>query len=176
MNCIGVECNADKYFFGRLLNDKKLIRKERNDIEVIRGVVERSKGNFSVGIIDVDKNKKMPDTFIQLKENDNTQIYKHNDRFQFLILIGPRQFEHWIRGFLTLKNKNIEDFDFIDFNQFMECSKSINPEKDERFKSVIDYVFECLEDEHNHILELKKQLRYIIEKRYNFDIDEFNNI
>ena len=36
MSIVGVECNADRYFFGRLLNDKKLIRKERNDIEVIR--------------------------------------------------------------------------------------------------------------------------------------------
>ena len=37
MKLIGVECWADKYFFGRLLNDNNLIRKEKNKQEVKRG-------------------------------------------------------------------------------------------------------------------------------------------
>ena len=92
MSLIG-ECNADRYFFGRLLENKNIIRKERNDLEVINGVANKSKGNFSIGIIDVDKQKKLPTEFEIIFENNNSNIYKHKTNFQFLILVGPRQME-----------------------------------------------------------------------------------
>lgn len=176
MSIVGVECNADRYFFGRLLNDKKLIRKERNDIEVINGVTIRSKGNFSIGIIDVDKNKKIPDSFDQIYCDANTLIFKHSNNCQFIILIGPRQFEHWINAFLRIKNRTIEEFGFESFNDFLEFSKSLKPEFEVRFKSVIDFVFESFTEEENHVLKLKRQLEYILEKKYQFNIDEFQNI
>ena len=43
MKLIGVECWADKYFFGRLLNDKNLIRKEKNKQEVIKELLLEAK-------------------------------------------------------------------------------------------------------------------------------------
>ena len=176
MSIVGVECNADRYFFGRLLDDKNIIRKERNDFEVIKGVSIRSKGNFSVGIIDVDKNKKIPNDFIILCENDNTKIYKRSSNYQFLILIGPRQFEYWINDFLKFKNIQVETFEFSRFDEFMQTSKSLSPEKHERFKNLIDFVIENFNKDENHILKLKMQLDYIIEKKYQFSIDEFLEI
>lgn len=176
MSIVGVECNADRYFFGRLLNDKKLIRKERNDIEVINGVAIRSKGNFSIGIIDVDKNKKIPSSFDEIYKDDNSLIIKHNSNCQFIVLIGPRQFEHWINAFLRIKESNVENFGFENFNDFMEHSKSLKPEYDERFKSLMNFVFENLNEDGNHILKLKKQLEYIIDKKYQFNINEFLEI
>ncbi|MFK7058995.1 hypothetical protein V3Q90_02505 [Flavobacterium oreochromis] len=176
MAIVGVECNADRYFFGRLLENKNLIRKERNDTEVIKSVVERSKGNFSIGIVDVDKNKKLPTSFTKINENDWTYIYKHQTNCQFLILVGPRQFEHWINEYLRQKEVLIESFGFVTFNDFMETSKSTKPETSEKFKNVIDYVFSTYIDEENHILKLKRQLDYILEKKYQFNIDEFLDI
>ena len=176
MSIIGVECNADRYFFGRLLNNKNLIRKERNDKEVIESVTIRSKGNFSVGIIDIDKNKKIPQNFELINENNHTKIFKNKDNCQFLITIGPRQFEHWINEFLKTKNINIESFDFENFDKFMQTSKSLKPETDIRFKNIIDVVIEKHNTDDNHILKLKKHLEYIIEKKYDFSITEFNKI
>lgn len=176
MGIIGVECNADRYFFGRLLNDKSLIRKERNDTEVINGVTIRSKGSFSIGIIDVDKNKKIPESFVLIYGNNNTKIYKHKDNCQFLITIGPRQFEHWINDFLKNKNYKVEDFKFENFDKFMQTSKSLKPETDLRFKEIIDAVIGNYHMDNNHVLILKKHLIYIIEKKYDFSITEFNNI
>jgi hypothetical protein len=176
MSIIGVECNADRYFFGRLLNNKNLIRKERNDKEVIEGVTIRSKGNFSVGIIDIDKNKKIPQNFELINENNHTKIFKNKEICQFLIAIGPRQFEHWIHEFLKNKNIDIESFDFENFDKFMQTSKSLKPETDIRFKNIIDIVIEKHNTDDNHILKLKKQLEYIIEKKYSFLIEEFNQI
>jgi hypothetical protein len=176
MKLVGVECWADKYFFERLLNDKSLIRKESGDDAVINGVVVRSKGNFSIGIVDIDKDKKIPNSFAKIHENDNTQIFKHNENCQFLILIGPRQFEHWINEYLKNKNSAVEDFGFINFVDFMKNSKSLKPESDERFKNLINFVFDNFNEDENHILKLKKHLEYIIEKKYQFNIDEFQNI
>ncbi|KFF17018.1 hypothetical protein [Chryseobacterium sp. JM1] len=176
MSIIGVECNADRYFFGRLLNNKGLIRKERNDTEVIKSVAVKSKGNFSVGIIDIDKNKKIPKNFNLIYENNHTKIFKHTENCQFLIAIGPRQFEHWINEFLKNKNINVEDFDFESFDKFMQTSKSLKPEMDIRFKNIIDVVIQNYDTDDNHILTLKKHLEYIIETKYHFSITEFNKI
>jgi uncharacterized phage-like protein YoqJ len=176
MKLIGVECWADKYFFERLLNDKSLIRKESGDDAVINGVAIRSKGNFSIGIIDVDKDKKIPNDFSKIHENENTQIYKHITNCQFLILIGPRQFEHWINEYLKIKDNKVEDFGFVSFVEFMKQSKSLKPENDERFRNVLNFVFENFNVDENHILKLKSQLEYIIEKKYQFDINTFLEI
>lgn len=176
MSIIGVECNADRYFFGRLLNNKNLIRKERNDLEVINSVTVRSKGNFCIGIIDIDKNKKIPQDFELIYESNHTKILKHINKCQFLITIGPRQFEHWINEFLKSRNINIESFDFENFDKFMQTSKSLKPETDIRFKNVIDVVIEKYVSDENHILKLKKHLDYIIESKYNFSLVVFNEI
>jgi uncharacterized phage-like protein YoqJ len=176
MKLVGVECWADKYFFGRLLNDKNLIRKESGDDAVIDGVTKRSKDTFSIGIVDIDKDKKIPTSFAKIHENEKTQIFKHNVNCQFLILIGPRQFEHWINEYLKIRNSAVENFGFVSFVEFMKQSKSLKPENDERFKNVINFVFESFNEDENHILKLKKHLEYIIEKKYQFNIEEFLDI
>ncbi len=176
MKLVGVECWADMYFFGRLLNNKSLIRKESGDDAVIDGVVIRRKGNFSIGIVDVDKDKKIPKSFSKIYENKNTQIFKHNTNCQFLILIGPRQFEHWINEYLKVKNSSVEAFGFSNFVEFMQKSKSLKPELDEKYKNIIDFVFENLHENENHILKLKRQLEYIIDKKYSFQVNEFLEI
>ncbi len=176
MKLVGVECWADKYFFGRLLNNNDLIRKESGDDAVIDGVTIRSKGSFSVGIVDIDKDKKVPALFDKINESTNTKIYKHQTNCQFLILIGPRQFEHWINEYLKIENSSVENFGFVSFVEFMKQSKSLKPQSDERFKNMIDFVIENFQNTENHVLKLKTQLEYILEKKYQFNIDEFQNI
>lgn len=176
MSLVGVECNADRYFIGRLLENKNLIRKERNDLEVINGVANKSKGNFSIGIIDIDKHKKLPTEFEQIFENENSKIYKHRTNFQFLILVGPRQLEHFLNEYLRTVNREITEFGFTDFNHFMETSKSTKPEMNANFKSVIDFIINNFANNNNHINTLKKQINFIIEAKYNFTIEEFSNL
>ncbi len=176
MKLIGVECWADKYFFGRLLNDNNLIRKEKNKQEVLKGVLERSKGNFSIGIIDIDDDNQKINGFDKIFESENSKILKHNIKYQFLILIGPKEFENWIEDYLNTRNVNVKDFGFIDFNEFKKKSKTLKPESDEKFRNLINYVFDNFNNDENHILKLKKQLEYILQKKYQFNIDEFQKI
>lgn len=136
MKLIGVECWADKYFFGRLINDSNLIRKEKNKQEVLKGVLERSKGNFSIGIIDIDDDNQKINGFDKIFESENLKILKHNIKHQFLILIGPKEFENWIEEYLNSRNVKVIDFGFIDFNEFKKKSKTLKPENDERFNKL----------------------------------------
>ena len=101
---------------------------------------------------------------------------KNNSKYQFLILIGPKEFENWIEEYLNTKNAKIKDFGFIDFNDFKKKSKTLKPESDERFRNLINYVFDNFNNNENHILKLKKQLEYIVEKKYQFDITTFLEI
>lgn len=176
MKLIGVECWADMYFFGRLINDKSLIRKESGDDAVIDGVSIRSKDNFSIGIVDVDKNKKIPPSFKSIYQDNNSQIFKHSEKCQFLILIGPRQFEHWVNEFLKSRNSSVEEFGFSNFVEFMQKSKSLKPENDDRFKNLMNFVFRSFQTDGNHISKLKNQLEYLIDKKYQFKIEEFQNL
>ena len=101
---------------------------------------------------------------------------KHNSKYQFLILIGPKEFENWIEEYLNTKNAKIKDFGFIDFNDFKKKSKTLKPERDEKFRNLINYVFDNFNIDENHILKLKKQLEYNLQKKYQFNIDEFQKI
>lgn len=78
--------------------------------------------------------------------------------------------------YLRLKNSSVIDFGFSTFDDFMQNSKTISPEKEERFKNVMNFVFENFNEDENHILKLKLQLEYILEKKYHFNIGEFQNI
>ena len=58
----------------------------------------------------------------------------------------------------------------------MKQSKSLKPENDERFKNVVNFVIENFQKIDNHIFKLKIHLEYILEKKYQFNIEEFQNI
>ncbi|OYQ42261.1 hypothetical protein [Flavobacterium aurantiibacter] len=176
MAVIGVECNADRYFFAKLLGNKGLIRKEKNESEVIKGIVQRSKDSFRIGIIDEDKNKRIPADFKEIYKDANSRCFKREEKFQFLFLIGPRQFEHWINSFLIKRNKDVSAFEFESFEEFMQKSKSVTPENDSRFAELIDYVLEEHASFDNHVLKVKLQIEYLLEKKFEFEIKEFVKI
>lgn len=43
-------------------------------------------------------------------------------------------------------------------------------------KDLINYVFDNFNNDENHISKLKRQLEYILQKKYQFNIDEFQKI
>ena len=58
----------------------------------------------------------------------------------------------------------------------MQKSKSLKPENDERFKNLMNFVFGSFQTDGNHISKLKNQLEYLIDKKYQFKIEEFQNL
>jgi hypothetical protein len=51
---VRVECWADNYFFGKLLQNKSLIRKENAKSRVLESVLLKSGDTFAIGIVDHD--------------------------------------------------------------------------------------------------------------------------
>ncbi len=177
---IGVECWADKLFFERLLNNKKIIRKEKNKSEVFKSVTVRSRGNFSIGIVDKDdreigfyfRNDEIEKVVLI---DEFTEVIKLKNSFHFIIQLQPKEFERWINSFVEKCGKQLGDFGYSNIQEFMKDSKSL-PEKlngNKRFQSVIAFVFENLETVDNHILRTKRILEYLVEKKYNADIEKY---
>lgn len=179
-NIVCVECWADRYFFGSLLNDFDLIRKEKNKNEVIKAITTRVKDNFLIGIIDEDKKDILTNPnlkeFELLKTNKNLKIYKHKINFQFIFALSPIAFETWLLEFIKLQNKTIQDFKYSDFDNFLQETKNESIHKVERFKNIIKYVLQNYSETENHINYTKKYLDYLLEKKYDFNIDTFLEI
>ena len=180
---IGVECWADKLFFERLLNNKKIIRKEKNKNEVLKSITVRSKGNFSIGIVDKD-NREIGFYFKEniveriVKIDDYLEVVKLKNYAHFIIQLKPKEFERWIEVFISLLGKSLEAFGYLNIQEFMKDSKSL-PEKLERnqkFQSVMNCVFENLSKFDNHILKTQKILNYLVENKYNADIEKCKGI
>lgn len=180
---IGVECWADKFFFERLLSDKKVIRKEKNKNEVLKSIIERSKGNFSIGIVDEDDKEiefYLKDAVVERKVEigDFIEVIKLKNASHFIVQLKPKEFEKWIEVFVKDLGKTIGDFGYENIQDFMAESKSL-PEKllrTDRFLKIMNFVFQHLEDSENHILKAKRILKYLVEKKYQADINELINV
>ncbi|MBK7882567.1 MAG: hypothetical protein IPJ81_01035 [Chitinophagaceae bacterium] len=190
---IGVECWADYYFFSKLLLDEKLIRKEKNKQEVVKGIIERSKGGFSIGIVDHDNEDLI--SYIKKKykvgskneceiENsvlicDEINIVKIKNHPYFIIQLLPNEFENWIIRFLENNcNKSLTEFGYTNFEEFKNDSKVIYERliNNEKFITLIRFVLKSQADSENYINKLKIILEYLIEKNYSVDINKLKNI
>jgi hypothetical protein len=175
-----VECWADRYFFGQLLNDFQIVRKEKNKNEVIKAITERVGDKFLIGIVDEDRKDtlKIPKLkdFKLLKTDRNHSIYKHKINFQFIFVLFPVAFESWLFEFLKSQNKSLEDFDYNDFETFKKEVKSESIHKVEKYKNIVSFVIKSYKNSDNHIHTIKKQLEYLIEKKYQFNEIEFLQI
>ena len=175
-----VECWADRYFFGSLLNDFDLIRKEKNKNEVIKAITKRVKDSFLIWIIDQDNkdillNPNLKE-FELIKTDKNIKIYKHKINFQFIFALSPTAFESWLNEFIKLQYQTLQDFDYTNFDSFLQETKNESIHKVERFKNIIKYVLKNYSKTDNHINFTKKHLDYLLEKKYQFDINTFLEI
>lgn len=181
---IRVECWADFYFFGRLLENKELIRKEKNKPEVFKSIKDRSRGEFSIGIVDSDNES--IDGYIKGFEVEyrlafcaEVELYKLRDFHYYIILLSPKEFESWIVRFIENDcQRKLSEFGYDDFKAFTIDSKVIYEKlvQNEKFKNILDFVLQNLGNSDNHIRKLKLILQYLIEKKYMVDINEIRNV
>jgi len=180
---IRVECWADSYFFGELLLNKDLIRKEKNRAEVFKSIRKRSKGEFSIGIVDSDndaiepfiKGFKIEQRFFVCEE---VELIKLENYHYYIIQLHPKEFEKWIVKFIENNcGKNLSEFGYNDYEEFENDSKVI-PEKlykNERFISLVNYVLTKHITSDNHINKIKVVLEYLIKNTYTADIKVLKN-
>ncbi len=181
---IRVECWGDNYFFGKLLSDKSLIRKEKNKSEVFKSIKERGRGIFSVCIVDNDGDKIEPFLgSLEIEQRfficDEIEIIKIKDNPYFVLQLFPKEFEKWIEKYISEHcGLGLEDFGYKTYKEFEEDSKVI-PERlnhSIRFISLIDFVLKNCDETENHIKRIKKILKYLMLHNYAADINELKNV
>jgi hypothetical protein len=179
MSLIGVECWCDNYFFGKLLCNDKIIRKEKNKNAVIAGL-RKSKDRVAIGIIDHDDDDELPNKilqdFVQIFNSENTSVYKHNAFFQFVFILKPYALEKWLLQYLLNENVNISEFGYTSVKEFIIDSKNCNTNMTSNFKNLISFILENYHKTSNHINLIKQQLDYILENKFNFTPIQFPNV
>lgn len=180
---IRVECWADYYFFGKLLENQSLIRKEKNKAEVFKSIKERSKGEFSIGIVDhdnenLDKYIKGFEVECTISVCEEIQIIKIKNNPYYVIQLLPNEFENWIVRYLEIVcNTSLTDFGYLDLKDFTKDSKVIYDRllKNPRFIKLIKSVLESYCESDNFIKKMKTILEYLCNLNYNADINELRN-
>ncbi len=181
---IRVECWADNYFFGKLLADNSLIRKEKNKAEVLKSIKVRSKGIFSIGIVDNDNDAIEP--FLkgfEIEERffvcEEIEIIKIKDYSYYILQLYPKEFERWIVKYIEVNcGKRLKDFGYNSYKDFETDTKVIYDRlnKNERFLDLMNYVLNNCDKTENHVRKIKKVLKYLIEYTYEVDINELKNV
>ncbi len=181
---IRVECWGDNYFFGRLLENKSLIRKEKNKSEVFKSIKERAKGTFSICIVDNDGDDIEPFLGeLEIEERfflcNEIEIIKIKDKPYFILQLFPKEFEKWIEKYINkVCESDLKAFGYKDYKEFENDSKVI-PERlnnNKRFIDLINFVLGDCDNTDNHISKTKKVLKYLIENTYQADINELKNV
>ncbi len=181
---IRVECWADFYFFGRLLLNKELIRKEKNKAEVFKSIRERAKGEFAIGVVDNDNDAIEPYLKGFTIEQrfficDEVEVIKIQDYHYYIIQLYPKEFEKWIVRYIENNcGKTLEEFNYNEYREFEDDSKVILEKliKNERFIKMINYVLSDCDNSENHVSKIKKTLKYLIDNTYQADINELKNV
>lgn len=178
---VAVECFADRYFFGRLLQNDKCIRKLANKNKVLDAFNDsRLSNQFFIGIVDEDRkdlleNPKLK-SFIRIKEGNNFKIYKDKTKYHFIFALCPKAFEDWIFQFLIKQGKNLMQFDYSDFESFKKETKSEQIDKDLKFKKLVNYIVENYTEGSNHVKDFKNHIDYLLSVNYEFDLQYFKYI
>lgn len=181
---IRVECWADFYFFGKLLLNKELIRKEKNKAEVFKSIKERAKGEFSIGIVDSDndaiepfiKGFKIEERFFVCEE---VELIKLQDYHYYIIQLYPKEFEKWVLKFVEVNcSKTLVEFGYKSYQDFEDDSKVIpeKMERNERFLKLLGFVLNEHTNTDNHIHKLKTVLKYLVDNHYDADINKLKNV
>ncbi|MCU0376331.1 MAG: hypothetical protein MUF24_13570 [Chitinophagaceae bacterium] len=181
---ISVECHADRLFFERLLKNDRLIIKEKNKQEVIKGIRERAKGNFRVGIVDHDNEeitryfKDVKLEIIELAEGA-IDLVAISDKPHYLIQLKPKEFENFLVNYIeNYEQKKIIEFGYNSVKEITTESKVISERLvgAMRLNQMFNFILEHYIFSENPVHKLKRTLDYLITYQYQVDLNELKNV
>ena len=180
---IGVECWADAYFFGRLIKQNELIRKEKNKPEVFKSIFDRSKDSFNIGIVDNDGEK--IESFLReyvieqrVSIGGFGEVLKIAGKPWFIIQLAPVEFENWVAKFLDgFCERKLVDFGYGNIKEFCADSKVTQDKllRKEKLLGVFNYVLQEFEKTDNYIKQTKRILEYLVNSNYQADLNKIAN-
>lgn len=159
------ECYIDTNLIEFLLNAK--VNHQHCCNNVIKAL-NNKKDEFAIGIIDNDKRAV---AYIKdcekIRETKRLKFFKHRERNQYLITISPAA-DRFIFNIAKEEGVNLSDFDLpTEFEDFLEETKTITANKDQRFKKLFKEI-----KNHKEISLLQKVLTYLCENKYQSNVEE----
>lgn len=128
--------------------------------------------SFAIGIIDKDKVQMGYLAFCdEVATTDHLTLFKHKERCQYIITIWPA-IDRFIMDNAAAEGLNLAGFGLPSkLKDFTNITKSVNSNRDPRFKNL----FVAL-SKNREIKNLRATLLYLIENKYNTDIESLKNI
>ena len=174
-NDIMPECYIDTTLVGSLLNASVNHKHSCNEVarEMEKG---RYKDAFAVGIIDNDKRKiSYIESFEEIGRTDNLTFLKHKNKHHYIIKVGKehKAMETFIKANVEAIGMKMEDFDLpSDLAELIRHTKdSVSTQRNPNILNLCNTLPQSPE-----VAKLQDVLAYLVNKKYDVDIDELKNI
>lgn len=162
------ECYVDTNLISYLLHGEV---NHKYGCNQVANLLQKS-DSFGVGIIDDDKRKhNYVSEFQPVAKMRNLELLKHPRKPQYFIIV-KKAVEDFILSVARNNNLDLSEIEMpTDLESLKEYTKNCQANKDPRLQEV----FKLLKDT-PEILALKQALRYLVEKKYNADINKLKTI
>jgi len=179
------ECNVDSCLFNVLLQfGKDGVNHTKGNTTVVKKVVEKFDDLFCVAIIDKDRRdlefiqKECDRIFLEDGLDDYFVLYKRKDRHHYFIQMVPA-IEEWIMKVCVELEINLSEtiLSVSTLVELKELTKSTSSKHDDRFVQLFKMIIRRAE-EYNYlpVLKLKRVIEYLLDKKYNVEINELKNV
>jgi hypothetical protein len=167
------ECYVDTCLLETLVPPLTHYNHQKGTGTVAKKMREKFADRFALGIIDKDKRElHYLREFTLLAAKGNLELYKHNQKHHYFILINPAV-EIFILNNAAAAGLSLADFNLPNtLNELKKISKSANSKNDGRFKSLFGAILQNTPEE---IRLLTAWIVYLKEHNYNSDIIELQN-
>lgn len=173
-SCVIPECYVDSCLIEVLLfADRNHVNHQKGNGNVANEMKEKFGNDFSVGIIDEDREPlEYLSEFELINESKYLKLWKHGTRNHYLIQIRP-VIEKWIIGLCAEYGIFLKNFDLPEnWIDLARISKSVTSKRDQRFIKLFKKMREIGIEP---ILQLQRWVVYLKENKYNPDINELKN-
>ncbi len=168
------ECYIDTTLIETLVPPTNRYNHQKGCNNVAKIMKTKFTNSFALGIIDKDKLQlDYLKEFTEICSSDSIVLYKHKLRPQFIIQIAPAV-ERFIITSAEAGGISLNDFDLpADLNTLLGITKTLNSQKDPRFKRLFKALLEKRVPE---IVILKALISYFKNTAFKADISELQRI
>ena len=182
--CVIPECNVDSCLFNVLLHfGKDGVNHTKGNATVVKKVKEKFDNLFCVAIIDKDRRDIdfITNECVRIElegVNDYFRFFKRNEKPHYFIQVVPA-IEQWIMKVCEELGIDLAETSVavLTIEELKKVSKSTLSKHDERFVSLFKEILKRAEElNYLPLLKMQRIIKYLLEKQYNADINEIQNV
>lgn len=173
-NHLLTECFCDTNLLETLVPPQSGYNHQKGCGTVAKVMQEKFEDMMAVGVIDKDR---VPiaylNEFFIVQDFGSFELYKHNERHHFFLLLKP-VLERFIITVCEELNINLQDFNLpTNFEEFKDLSKRQKSKKDYRFTTLFVRILEL---RNNDFLKLQEIVEYFLLYKYQYNLQSIREI